>query len=216
MSNFCILIPTVNRKDLLMEALEYYVANYPEIDILILDNGQQGIPQLAENVTIYESKENLGVARSWNYLLHKAILKGHKWFMVLNDDIVYKKNLNDIYRMMQKYDTNTFLQPRPYYNWSIFLFHKSVYDKVGVFDPAFVRCFFEDNDYRYRMKLAGVNVRYEDELAPEVFRNSQTIEKNPLLGGYLENREYYLRKWGGLPDQEKFKIPFYDETKDNG
>lgn len=205
---FCILIPTVNRKDLLMEALDYYVRNYKTVDIIILDNGNQDIPQLAPNVFIYKTPENLGVARSWNMLIHKAILKGHEWFLVMNDDIIYKKPLNEICALIRKQTTNTFLQPRPFYNWSIFLLHKSVFRKVGVFDPAFARCFFEDNDYRYRMKLAGVNVRYEDELAPEVYRNSQTIEKNPLLGGYIENREYYLRKWGGLPDQEQYIIPF--------
>ena len=60
----------------------------------------------------------------------------------------------------------------------------------------------------YRMKLAGVPIKYVDELNPDVYLNSQTIEKNPQLGGYIENREYFLQKWGGLPESETFKTPF--------
>ena len=58
------------------------------------------------------------------------------------------------------------------------------------------------------MRLAGITIRYEDALNSEVYRNSQTIEKEPLLGGYLQNREYYIEKWGGLPDSEIYKNPF--------
>ena len=60
----------------------------------------------------------------------------------------------------------------------------------------------------HRMRVAGVNVRYEDALNADVYRNSQTILKDPLLGDYVANREYYLRKWGGLPGEENYKTPF--------
>ena len=50
--------------------------------------------------------------------------------------------------------------------------------------------YFEDNDYMYRMRLAGVPIKYVDELNPDVYLNSQTLEKEPTLGGYIENREY--------------------------
>jgi len=92
--------------------------------------------------------------------------------------------------------------------WSAFLMNRWIYEKVGGFDTNFKKCFFEDNDYAYRLKLAGVNIRYEDQLNAEIYRNSQTIQKDPLLGGYIENKEYYIKKWGGIPEQETFKSPF--------
>jgi hypothetical protein len=58
------------------------------------------------------------------------------------------------------------------------------------------------------MKLQGVKIKYQDNLNAQVYRNSQTIEKEPLLGGYIENRELYLKKWGGLPNEEQFKTPY--------
>lgn len=213
MSNFCILIPTVNRKDLLMEALHTYTTFYDNIDIFVLDNGKQEIPPMyPPNIHIYESKTNLGVAKSWNYLINRAIQKGFEWFLVLNDDIIFTMQPHDLKAIIKKYNHNTFHQPKPFYNWSVFLLSKYVFKKVGEFDTNFVKCYYEDNDYKYRMKLSGVITRYDDELAPQVYRNSETTKKDPTLSGFEENRAYYLKKWGGLPESEKFKRPFDDES----
>ena len=43
MQDLCILIPTINRKDLMMKALESYSEVMPEVTKLILDNGNQDI-----------------------------------------------------------------------------------------------------------------------------------------------------------------------------
>lgn len=205
---FCILIPTVNRKDLLMEALQYYKNHYPNTDILILDNGQQNIPQISPRIYIWESDINKGVAGSWNFLIQRAIEMGYEYFLVCNDDIIYQEGAGQINALIIKWGEYSLLQPRPYYNWSIFLISKTIFAAVGEFDEAFQRCFFEDNDYQYRVKLAGFNLQYSDELSPKVYRCSQTTQKSPELGGYVENRDYYLTKWGGLPNNEIYKTPF--------
>jgi GT2 family glycosyltransferase len=204
----CILIPTINRKDLLIEALQWYVANLKDTDIIILDNGKQGIASGVPNLKIFESEKNKGVAGSWNWLIEKAISLGHTHFLILNDDIILKRYSSEIKEIIKRWGDNTFHRPRPFYNWSAFILNKSIYEKVGEFDEAFEKCFFEDNDYEYRMRLAGITVRYENALNAEVYRNSQTIEKDPLLGGYLQNREYYIYKWGGIPESETYKTPF--------
>lgn len=205
---FSILIPTINRKDLLVEALDWYCENLPNTEILILDNGEQDIPCLTEKVWIWESEVNLGVAGSWNFLIQKAIQGGEQNFLILNDDIILQKSELEIDALIAMGSPNTFHRPRPFYNWSAFILRKSIFDAVGEFDTNFEKCFFEDNDYEYRMKLKGVQIKYEDGLAPEVYRNSMTIQKDPLLGGYIENRDYYIQKWGGLPNEETYKKPF--------
>lgn len=206
--SLCILIPTINRKDLLMEAMDWYSSNIRETEIIILDNGKQGIASAVPSIKVFESNYNKGVAGSWNWLINKAIAKGHTHFLVLNDDIILKRYVSEIQQIIDRYDEMTFHRPRPFYNWSAFILNKTIWDKVGQFDESFVKCFFEDNDYEYRMKLAGVNINYEDGLNAQVYRNSQTIERQPLLGGYIENREYYIRKWGGVPNEEVYKTPF--------
>lgn len=206
--SFCILIPTVNRKDLLMDAMYWYVSNLRDVEMIILDNGKQGIASSVDNIRVFESSSNLGVAGSWNWLIRKAIERGHTHFLVLNDDIILKRYSSEIKSIIESWDDMTFHRPRPFYNWSAFILSKTIWDKVGEFDTNFVKCFFEDNDYEYRMKLAGVTINYEDALNAQVYRNSQTIEKDPLLGDYVANREYYIKKWGGVPTEEVYKTPF--------
>lgn len=191
-----------------MKALNSYAELMPEVTKLILDNGKQDISCVDDNTWIWESKENLGVAGSWNYLINKAILNDFKYFLILNDDVILQKKEHEIRDILKKGTSEHFYLCRPYYNWSSFLLTKKVYEKVGAFDEGFKKAYFEDNDYMYRMKLAGVPIKYVDELNPDVYLNSQTIEKNPLLGGYIDNKEYFIQKWGGLPESETFKTPF--------
>ena len=75
--SYCILIPTINRKDLLIEALDWYIPNLKRTEIIVLDNGKQGIASGAPNLKVFESEENKGVAGSWNWLINKAIERGH-------------------------------------------------------------------------------------------------------------------------------------------
>lgn len=206
--SYCIAIPTINRKDLLIDALSWYLRMLPTTEIIVLDNGQQGMMSADTRLTLFESKQNLGVAGSWNWLMHKAFDRGYDNILMLNDDVILQRSENDIEALLGKGDANTFHRCRPFYNWSVFMLRRAIYEKVGGFDENFKKCFFEDNDYEYRMRLAGVTIKYEDDLNPHVYLNSQTIQKDPLLGGYIENREYYIKKWGGLPDSETYKTPF--------
>jgi len=208
MQDLCILIPTINRKDLLMKALNSYAESMPEVTKLILDNGNQDIPCVDDNTWVWESKENLGVAGSWNYLINKAILNDFKYFLILNDDVILQKKEHEIRDILKKGTNEHFYICRPFYNWSSFLLTKKVYEKVGAFDEQFKKAYFEDNDYMYRMKLTGVPIKYVDELNPDIYLNSQTIEKNPQLNGYVTNKEYFIQKWGGVPESETFKTPF--------
>ena len=206
--SFCILIPTINRKDLLMEALEYYIIAYPNTDILIVDNGFQIIPQLSNNMRIYDQLTNLGVSGSWNFLIKKAIENKHTNFLILNDDIVLKKSEEIINSIIDNDIQDTLYVPNKKYNWSAFLLNQYVYNIVGEFDEGFTRCYFEDNDYAYRIKLANMKIKEEPLLNAEVYRNSMTIQKDPFLSTFAENQKYYISKWGGMPEQETYKTPF--------
>ena len=206
--NFCILIPTINRKDLLIEALDFYTTHMPNTQILIWDNGKQAIPTYP-NTEIFEADYNYGVAASWNALIDKAWERGIENYLILNDDVILRCGEGIINQVLVKCaETKAFHRCRPFYNWSAFILRKSTYDLVGRFDENFKRCYFEDNDYQYRMRLAGIPIMYEDQLNPEIYRNSQSILKDPLLSNYIDNRDYFVKKWGGMPDSETHKTPF--------
>jgi GT2 family glycosyltransferase len=209
MSNFCILIPTINRADLLLEALAEYDKCYPNTRILILDTGKQSLGSSNPNVTIFGIPEPMGVARAWNCLI--SIAGGYykeENFLILNDDVILTKGESDIHKIINRGNDNTFHVCRTAYNWSSFILRKSIYDNIGLFDEDFEKCYFEDNDYHYRMKLAGVKIKYEDDLNPDIYRNSMTIQKDPLLGNYINNKELFIKKWGGMPGEEIYENPY--------
>jgi GT2 family glycosyltransferase len=205
-SKFCILIPTINRADLLKEALFVYTYCFPNTYIYVLDNGNQHIEDF-DNSKIFILKENqLGVAESWNHLI--AFNDIFDYMLILNDDICLHTTEQAIYDIIDKDDKNTFYVCEPKNNWSAFLLSQSVYSKVGLFDENFERCYYEDNDYHYRIKLNNVNFKHEPRLNPTTYRNSQTIAKNPHLNNSTNNRQYYINKWGGEPNYEIFTKPF--------
>jgi len=57
--------------------------------------------------------------------------------------------------------------------------------------------------------LKGVSHLRTPYLNPEIYRVSQTIEKDKSLFDYrTKNKQLYLEMWGGLPEREKFTKPF--------
>ena len=203
---FCILIPTINRADLLHEALAVYKKSFPSNIIFILDNGEQHIENDNNNVDISKA-DRFGVAESWNYLIKKAAIY-FDYFLILNDDIILDNAEKNISEIIKNDDMRTFYVCEPHNNWSSFLLSSGVYMENGKFDEGFVRCYYEDNDYAYRLKLNDIKVSFEPKLNPTIYRNSQTILKEPTLSNSQNNRLYYIKKWGGEPNQEIYKTPF--------
>jgi GT2 family glycosyltransferase len=206
--NFAIGIPTLNRYDLLKPSLEKYVKDFPSTQIFILDNGSQGIAQdfHADQVTVISSTENLGVAKSWN-LLCRQIFSCSDYALILNDDIYLGKTEEQIAGLLMDCDDQHFIVGNNH--WCAFLLPAATYFEIGAFDENFFPAYFEDNCYAYRLKLAGKLCFKTSFLDPEIYRNSQTIQKDMSINNrFLLNREYYMKKWGGLPGEETFIIPF--------
>lgn len=206
---FAIGIPTINRYDLLHEALEQYFADFPTTEIFIIDNGMQDIKCFGEGINITVPPGNLGVAGSWN-LLCEQIFKKHDYALILNDD-VYLGNTEDqilewirIRRLRMSFDfavgTGT---------WCSFIMPKKTFKQIGGFDENFFPAYFEDNDYHYRLKLAKRTFLQNEFLNPKVYRNSQSIAKDKSLNQrFNDNKNYYVKKWGGEPGKEIFSSPF--------
>jgi len=90
------------------------------------------------------------------------------------------------------------------------LFKRSVAEKIGYIDVNFFPAYFSDNDYNRRAMLAGVKGCTLPHAAYFHFW-SRTIHQGS--GGsnatfYSNNAQYYREKWGGLPGDEAFTVPF--------
>lgn len=210
---FAIGIPTINRADLLQETLEKYTNDFPHTPIYVVDNGIQyfDISKLGSNIHFIKNNYNAGVAASWNQLCN-AIFYGIPMVekcqhaLILNDDIYLGKTEEQVKLFIVE---NNVTLATTTGTWCAFLLNRLVFSKVGPFDRDFFPAYFEDNDYAYRLKLSGYEHTTHDFLNPEIYRNSQTIAKNPDLNvNFDKNKQHYVDKWGGEPYKETFLTAF--------
>lgn len=201
-----VAIPTINRADLLNEALAKYFEDFPNTEIVICDNGKQDILSRENKFVIYRPEENLNVSGSWNMLMDYADKKGITHVLMLNDDVYLGRTEKEILYLLETID-------KPFYNsemnWSSFVLPVKTWKNIGQFDGENFPNYYNDNDFCYRLRLENLDRINTSFLNPVIYRNSMTIQKDPSLNTrFSEYRQNYIRKWGGLPNQELFITPF--------
>lgn len=200
-------IPTINRADLLNEALERYFEDFKDTRIFIVDNGNQNIITREKLFAIYRPEGNLGVAGSWNTIMDYASKIDGTHVLMLNDDIVLGRLEHEIKLLVNQNPDIPFFTSLNH--WCSFILSVDMWKQLGGFDETFFPAYFEDNDFSYRMKLAGIERLSTSFLTPVIYRNSMTIAKEPSLNNlFSKNKEYYAEKWGGYVGEEIFKTPF--------
>lgn len=210
MNTFAIGIPTLNRYDLLKDALEKYYIDFPNTKIFIVDNGNQSIDDSHQNVQIYKSHKNLGVAGSWNKLCN-LIYEEHSHALILNDDIQFSKQENEISHLINSSDFDFYVGP---YYWSVYILPKTTFYKVGGFDEEFFPAYFEDNSFSHKLKLNNCSYFSTEVLLPTLCRNSMTLEKDPTVNSTFEKlKKLYVKMWGGKPGEEKYITKFNENLK---
>jgi glycosyltransferase involved in cell wall biosynthesis len=210
MTKFAIGIPTINRADLLMPSLEKYQNDFPNTDIHVIDNGNQTFESYQNtNISIWKQQQNLGVAASWNKLC-EIIFRTHDWALLVNDDVYLGYDTETVNSAINTCEVGIM---QSYYNWSVLLISKELFEKVGKFDANFFPAYYEDSDYMYRLRLLGLQHEVNHILDPIDFKQSQTYEKDPDLVNMAmkENSYRYQRKWGGVPLLEQFTIPYNND-----
>jgi GT2 family glycosyltransferase len=200
-------IPTINRADLLNEALAKYFEDFKDTHIAICDNGNQDILTREENFMIYRPQENLGVAKSWNMLIDYSDKIGATHVLMLNDDIYLGKTESELNFLIKKNLDADFINS--FHNWCSYILTIDIWKKAGKFDEEFFPAYFEDNSFDYKMTLVGARKTWTSFLDPIVYRNSMTIAKDPTLNQkFMQNKQMYINMWGGLPSEEKYKTKF--------
>jgi len=200
-------IPTINRADLLNEALEKYFEDFQDTEIFIVDNGNQSIITREKKFAIYKPAENLGVAKSWNIIMDYADKLDATHVLMLNDDIYLGKTEHEIKMLIRNNEDVDFINS--FYNWCSYILKVEAWKIAGKFDEDFFPAYFEDNSFDYKMTLSGRKKTWTSFLDPLVYRNSMTIAKDPALNNRFEhNRQLYIRMWGGKPTEEKYITKF--------
>jgi GT2 family glycosyltransferase len=192
---------------------------------------------LGDQLIVVNSQENLGVAKSWNLGINIAIEKfDSDYFFIPNNDIVIRPetisilasdlsqkdvllasayNINDGKNVVSNLINLPLIENSVYIehpDFSCFMIKKETIEKIGYFDENIWPAYFEDNDYHYRINLAGFKA--VKNLKNIYFHfGSQTVknDQNTAIvsnSNYLKNKEYFKQKWGGYPGEETYKTPF--------
>jgi glycosyltransferase involved in cell wall biosynthesis len=97
-------------------------------------------------------------------------------------------------------------------DFSCFVITKSCHQKYR-FDENFIPAYHEDNDFHRRMILSGDGERIFSVNVPFLHYGSKTINRSEDVRKswperFKVSRDYYIRKWGGLPGRETYDEPF--------
>lgn len=194
-------VPVLNRPDLLDAMIASIDA--PVDRLLVIDNG--GVVD-RDDCEVIDPGANLGVAASWN-LIVKATA-GAPWWALVNADVVFGPGALEALASEMATD-----HPRVamLVEFGAFGLNAATIERVGWFDEGFHPIYCEDVDYRYRCRLAGVEVVDIPNESTHV--NSATYRSEPRLHQanartYPLNVAYYQDKWGGPMGHERFTTPF--------
>lgn len=181
------------------------------------------------------------LSASWNWGIEQAIADGCTHICVINDDILFSPLTIDALVECMKRNPDAALAsamtlrgqvgdplevlgitdwPHPqtiseHPDFSCFMITPQTYEVIGRFDENFRPAYFEDNDYHYRIKLAGRRAISTNQ-APYYHYGSRTQNGGPAPvvppQQFEANRDYYARKWGGVPEHESYSNPYGDAT----
>lgn len=181
------------------------------------------------------------LAAAWNEGLRWSLDRHHSFTLIINDDILFTEQCIDnlvcsllnleknnqcamvtannvrglyedpIHTLDYATDVKAY-QECP--DFACFMVRPTIMKRIGPFDENFSPAYFEDNDYHYRINLAGL-CAFNDVSAPYYHYGSQTQNASDVLPvvppfAFELNRSYYVSKWGGVPGEEKFTHPYND------
>lgn len=209
----------------------------------------QGVEKLVgEKLLIYKRNDtNVGCAGGWNQGVQFAIDNGFTHMLILNNDtLLGPKTVDALYNRIKQGDkllvsavdvsgevmvatdilnpddivNNKEASEAPHPNFSCFMISLETIEKVGMFEEGFYPAYFEDNDYHYRLKLAGgsdAGIATTSAVFYHYGSRTQNESGNvPVVPGnkFEENRQFFIKKWGGAPGNEVFTTPFNDQNND--
>lgn len=220
-----LVIPTLRRYDLLRNAVASACAGIlPPTHITIIDNGAHLPPHIEQHIhraaegaelAIVRPGHNLGVAASWNLALHQL----DDWIIISNDDVTfYHATIAALVNAAQADPDGLFFFPGSggYKNaWSLYLQRKRSLAVVGYYDEQISPNygFYEDNDYSYRLQLAGhrhipvAGCAYSHVDSATV-KSMTTHEMQEHWTRFNAAKQRYIAKWGGEPGHERHRTPF--------
>jgi GT2 family glycosyltransferase len=223
MKTVTLAVPTLRRYDLLTHLLVASAergTRKPD-QYFVVDNGggldavAYGLP--TEKTTIYKPGRNLGVSASWNHAIRERLPSDDDGYLIMacDDMDLYANTVEALVAAADAHPEVGFFYPEhnAHTMFGVYLQRRWCWDKIGPYDERFWPAYFEDNDYCYRLKLAGVPLmtvpgcgnNHVGSATMATYNEDEMREHHARFDGC---RNYYIQKWGGPPHGERFSTPF--------
>lgn len=217
-------VPTLHRYDLLARFCSAFTKEKSPCvvpEIVILDNGgsflssmeasrlaqENGLP----SVKVVVPSHNLGVSASFNWFaknLGQCIVAG-------DDTVISTRTLKAFVDAASANPGAVIIgHDHPSESLAVMMIARpDEWLQMGGFDECFYPAYFEDNDARRRLDLAGNPIvticapDWHHDNSSSLHGGSTMYQRNHW-GSFYRNQLYYTMKWGGLPGSEVFDTPF--------
>jgi O-antigen biosynthesis protein len=217
-----IIVPVRNNLHLTRKAIKTFKAqDIGEVSILVINNastdGTNAFLQTQRDVMQMYFDPPESVAASWNRALQWVFRAGAEYALCVNNDTelrpdTYRHLASDGGGFVTAVGTRDPEKIKPPYvdpdpamkrfhpDFSCYLIRRETYNKIGLFDEAFLIAYCEDADYHIRMHKADVHA-YALELpflhhGAQTIRNAEPGEIRKIQIQADRNREYFKKKYG--------------------
>lgn len=161
-----------------------------------------------------ERPANRGVSRSWNMGAERVIAGGLDYLVIVSQSVLFGAAKGDDF-LDELNDRNPAYVVHASDGWKLLAIHRTVLERVGLFDEVFSPGYFEDTDYLIRLARAGFpspreNGRTLDQVVVDVSSRGDALmlKSGQVRLDYAGQEAKYIRKWGGFQGEEKFTHPY--------
>lgn len=202
----------------------YTSVDYPVERYVIVNNSEGRFPDVEhtfgailngqndniQEVVIINNRLNAGFGGAVNQII-KQNFDCNYWFITNDDWHVAPGELSRLAERLEEDFIGLLCDGTDANGYSAFVMSSDLVSKVGLMDENFYPAYCEDNDHRYRMKLAGLTwekfpLKASHNVSSTLHSTRQFEERNQFT--FRRNVEYYIEKWGGDRGQEKYTSPF--------
>jgi GT2 family glycosyltransferase len=186
---------------------------FPNTEVGFVDNGNQEIPEAFKDIVLHHNRTNIGCSGGWNLALDIAFNHmGLEKVIIGQEDARVSEEVFEA--LLEQCNPNVICGTyNNSFDFSTYAMHRDTFAKIGRFDENFVYVGCEDNDYKHRAKLAGVEIK---SLGVSHAFNASIANNNNVVPvrSSQHNAEYIDRKWNNYQYTEPFngaKTPRYTD-----
>lgn len=195
-------------------------------DVLIVDNAREANHRYAMRVELggldpmryYRDPDghNLGVARSWNVgvrMLADSKVDEYEYLLLVSSVMRFGPTLHTTWlEQMQRVWGQRVIEADGH-SWHLIAFHRSVFETIGLFDPAFYPGYVEAIDFGRRLRLVGWEGGWA-RMWVNAMSAGVAAHLDLVSCPWAPLDEVYRAKWGGPKGEETFDRPYGDKPLD--